>query len=533
MQFAGSTWSQDGNEFVFDSYSSNLVSGDSNAVSDVFLKNLVSGAVTAVDTAPDGTTANAGGEIGELSPDGSRIAFTSGSTNLVPESTNAPYNVYVRDLISGTTTLVSSASDGTPLSTRSYQSSWSPDGKELAFVTQSSVGASTDLIYVKDVGASAPPPPPTVAISLSPKTGSGLVGTSHTVTAQLLDSVTRNPVANAGIGFEITGGPNAGATGTCIPSSCVTGANGQVSWTYTSSGAIGSDTISAFYDLNSNGRADVGEPQATSAMQWLAAAKIVVGLGDSYSSGEGNDPFDVGTAVFEKKKRLDGCHRSQASWERQIGVTQPNHLACSGAVIANLTLTGQERIAPDNVPQVQRLRSIEKSLEATGKHVDDVVLTIGGNDIGFASIFGDCFVRECLAHFDKNERDVRNLRVPLDRALAAIMRAAPSAKVILVGYPRLFPGQQSGNVACGWLTPRERERANALAADLNVVEHQAANDTGATFVSVADALDGHELCSADSWVFPLNPLVYGADQRQAHPIYPGQAAIAAIVNPNL
>ena len=144
------------------------------------------------------------------------------------------------------------------------------------------------------------------------------------------------------------------------------------------------------------------------------------------------------------------------------------------------------------------------------------MLTIGGNDIGFASILGDCFFRECLAHFDKNEKDVANLRTPLDSALAMIKAAVPSAKVILVGYPRLFPGQQSGNVACGWLTPRERERANTLAADLDVAEHKAASDTGVTFVSVTDALDGHELCSADSWVFPLNPLVYGSDQRDRH-----------------
>jgi GDSL-like lipase/acylhydrolase family protein len=272
---------------------------------------------------------------------------------------------------------------------------------------------------------------------------------------------------------------------------------------------------------------------ATGAIPPPPPTQQIVGLGDSYSSGEGNDPFDSGTDVFNKKKRLDGCHRSAASWERQIGVTQGDHIACSGAVINNLTAFGQERIGPDNVPQIQRLRSIETSLEATGRHVDDVVLTIGGNDIGFASILGDCFIRECLAHFDKNERDVMNLRRPLADALARIRVAAPSAKVILVGYPRIFPGQQSGNVACGWLTPTERERANTLAADLDVVEHLAANDGGATFVSVTDALDGHELCAADSWVFPISPLVYGTDQRQAHPIYAGQAAIASIVGSHL
>lgn len=273
--------------------------------------------------------------------------------------------------------------------------------------------------------------------------------------------------------------------------------------------------------------------QSVPVHAFIGPPPMVVSLGDSYSSGEGNPPFDPGTDVFKGKKRLDGCHRSADAWPRLLGVLSSNHLACSGAVINNI-FNGQERIAPDNVPQLARLRAIERSLEAQGRHIDVVTLTLGGNDFGFGSTIADCFFfNGCLKNIDKEIKRVRALRTPLDSAVAAIRVAAPFAKVLLVGYPRIFPSAQSGNVTCGWLTPIERERANTIAAWFDVVDAQVAHDSGAEFVSVANALDGHELCTADSWMFEVNPLIWGRDQRQGHPLFPGQQAIASVVAPHL
>ena len=105
-------------------------------------------------------------------------------------------------------------------------------------------------------------------LSVSPLNDSGPAGTSHTVTAQLLDGTTRAPVVGAKLGFGITSGPNAGAHGSCVPATCLTDANGQVAFTYKSNGTLGSDSIQAFDDANSNGVADVGEPQTTAGMTW-------------------------------------------------------------------------------------------------------------------------------------------------------------------------------------------------------------------------------------------------------------------------
>jgi hypothetical protein len=105
-------------------------------------------------------------------------------------------------------------------------------------------------------------------LSVSPLNDSGPAGTSHTVTAQLLDGTTRAPVSGAKIGFIVTSGPNAGAHGSCVPATCLTDTNGQVAFTYASNGTLGSDSIQAFYDSNGNGIADVGEPQTTAGMTW-------------------------------------------------------------------------------------------------------------------------------------------------------------------------------------------------------------------------------------------------------------------------
>jgi hypothetical protein len=373
-------------------------------------------------------------------------------------------------------------------------------------------------------------------LSLSPLSGSAPAGGSHTVTAQLLDGTTREPVAAAKIGFRIVSGPNTGRAGTCAPTTCVTTSTGQVSWTYTSNGTAGSDTIQAFYDSNGDASPSPGEPQTTAGMDWTGSGELYqaywVAMGDSFSSGEGNPPFDAGTDVFSFGRRLDGCHRSSSAWPRQLGVNPVWHLSCSGAKVKDF-YSGQEKISPDNVGQIRTLQAIERGLRARGEHVRLVTLTIGGNDIGFADILGDCFFRECLAHFEQNENHVRALRVPVAQLLRQLKANVPGARIVLAGYPRLFPDSQAENVACGWLTPTERIRANTLLAEVNVTLNQAAKDAGATFAFVSDALDGHELCSADSWMFEVDPLVWGNDQRQGHPTLLGQRAIAAVVDAKL
>lgn len=81
-------------------------------------------------------------------------------------------------------------------------------------------------------------------VGLSQVTDTNLVGTNHTVTA-FAQSGNNQPVPGATINFVVTG-VNAGATGTCSPASCITGADGKVSFTYHDNNGAGNDTIQAF-----------------------------------------------------------------------------------------------------------------------------------------------------------------------------------------------------------------------------------------------------------------------------------------------
>ena len=91
-----------------------------------------------------------------------------------------------------------------------------------------------------------------VGISITPEAAENPVGDDHTVTAMLLDLLGA-PQVGIEVTFEVVSGPNAGAAGTCSANAdCTTDANGEVSWTYTSNGATGTDVILASF-LNQAG----------------------------------------------------------------------------------------------------------------------------------------------------------------------------------------------------------------------------------------------------------------------------------------
>ena len=83
-----------------------------------------------------------------------------------------------------------------------------------------------------------------ITVTLTPATATNPVGTTHTVTATVTDQ-NGNLQANVQVGFKILSGPNAGLLGYCSPSTCKTDSTGKVSWTYTSAGQTGTDSIQA------------------------------------------------------------------------------------------------------------------------------------------------------------------------------------------------------------------------------------------------------------------------------------------------
>ena len=127
--------SADGTTVAFDSSASNLVPGDSNGYDDVFVRRLASGTTTRVSVAWDGGPANFPSRVPALSADGTRVAFASAASNLVPGDTNGREDIFVRDLKAGITTRVSVATDGSEADHASYTPAISADGTTVAFAS--------------------------------------------------------------------------------------------------------------------------------------------------------------------------------------------------------------------------------------------------------------------------------------------------------------------------------------------------------------------------------------------------------------
>lgn len=128
----GPAISQDGQYVTFTSYAPNLVAGDTNAKPDVFAYDRITGFISAVSVASDGSLVGGFGPQ-SISADGRHIPFTSTASNLVPGDTNGMSDVFVRDRITGITSLVAVASDGTQADRGALRPSISADGHSTAF----------------------------------------------------------------------------------------------------------------------------------------------------------------------------------------------------------------------------------------------------------------------------------------------------------------------------------------------------------------------------------------------------------------
>nr|BFE74813.1 hypothetical protein GCM10020092_081140 [Actinoplanes digitatis] len=127
--------SGDGQVVAFGSNAANIVRQDFNNVYDTFVRDLSTGVSTRVSVATDGTPANAASYGAALSYDGRFVAFYSAARNLVPGDTNNASDVFVHDRQTGTTSRVSVATDGTEANGPSQNPQLSADGRWVTFST--------------------------------------------------------------------------------------------------------------------------------------------------------------------------------------------------------------------------------------------------------------------------------------------------------------------------------------------------------------------------------------------------------------
>ncbi len=147
----GASFSADGKLLVFSSDASNLVTGDTNGVSDIFLANLTTGAVVRVSVLADNTQANGPSLFPSISADGRYVAFQSSATNLVTGDANDSSDIFVKDLQSGAVTLISAAAGGAIGDDFSRDPAISADGNSVVFSSFASNLTTDDTDHFLDV----------------------------------------------------------------------------------------------------------------------------------------------------------------------------------------------------------------------------------------------------------------------------------------------------------------------------------------------------------------------------------------------
>lgn len=151
--------SANGRWLLFKSLATNLVPDDSNGIADLFVRDARTGILRRVNTSSSGAQAN--GESGDyaLSANGRYVVFSSLASNLVPDDTNNVRDVFLKDLITGSTVRVSMNSDGSqPTADNEFEgmpTSISADGRYVAFLTFARLlPRDTNIhndVYVKDM----------------------------------------------------------------------------------------------------------------------------------------------------------------------------------------------------------------------------------------------------------------------------------------------------------------------------------------------------------------------------------------------
>lgn len=146
-----SSLSADGRYIAFDAVSSDLVSGDTNGWSDIFVRDRETGEITRVSVASDGTQANNSSNNPMISGNGRYVAFASSADNLAPGNPDFFIHVFVHDRQTGETTRVSVSSAGTQGNGVSGGAFITYDGRYVVFTSEASNLVTGDTNNRRDV----------------------------------------------------------------------------------------------------------------------------------------------------------------------------------------------------------------------------------------------------------------------------------------------------------------------------------------------------------------------------------------------
>lgn len=352
--------------------------------------------------------------------------------------------------------------------------------------------------------------------------------------------------------------------------------------------------LSTTYDGDDGGTPIENEDIAWDAVafQPLAAKpkNIVVSLGDSYSAGEGGsggggaDYYPETDNNGGNKAARNACHRSPYTWSRQgriagttasigalsdaYGPEVEHHLlACSGAETEHLLPFYIETGAkPANAwgenggpshSQFGELSQLDKGF--LDENTTLVTLSVGGNDARFADVLEECIIKAGLVKCQDAKLDGSSekagvevpalikgkVEISIVTVLREIHRQAPNAKVLLMGYPKLF--ERGGQCIVG-LGTEETPWLNEMSALLDTHmaaavarANTAAGKTYAWFSNPTSAFAGMGVCGSPATIHGIvldktpgdDPALLAVSQQSFHPKIEGYVNYAVAMNATL
>jgi hypothetical protein len=159
----GQKLSADGSLIAFHSEATNLDPNDTDELDDVYVKNLVTGELTLASTSSEGVKGNGESEEPVLSEDGVLVTFYSEADNLDAADTDEIDDVYVKNLVTGVLTLVSTSANGTKGNGDSSFPRFAAGGTLVAFMSFASNLDAGDPDHLEDVFVKELAPAPTVS----------------------------------------------------------------------------------------------------------------------------------------------------------------------------------------------------------------------------------------------------------------------------------------------------------------------------------------------------------------------------------
>lgn len=245
-----------------------------------------------------------------------------------------------------------------------------------------------------------------------------------------------------------------------------------------------------------------------------------VALGDSYSAGPRLGP-STGPV---------GCEQTQGNYPHLLAARldlELTDVTCGGATSEHLT---EAQTPPNGEP-------VPPQLDALSSSTDLVTLGMGGND---GKVFSE-LVTTCVgmavkdragapcsadgaAFRTKVERQLGKLPTRMVAAIEAVQERAPEARVVVVGYPAVFP--ESGTCDLLPLARGDYPYARELVSRINDGLADAADQAGVAYVDVWAATDGHDICAADPWIAGLVPAQAGLEY---HPYAREQAVVTDLL----